>query len=314
MNIRKYIPNAVAKPASRALLHGQKYSPQILFGVGVVSMGAALAFTVRGTLKVGEVVEKHNEGEALIQKGLKIVSEKGYSGKPYSEADAKKDRTLLWAQTCVGFLKIYAPALIATGISVASFGGAQKILNARNTALLGAFKLTQETLDKYRDRVREELGEDKEFNLFHDLEAKEIKEKDEDGKDVTKTVLSPKSGPSQYARYFDEANVNWDRHDPAINRLFIHAQQNYLNDLLIARGHVFLNEAYDALGMERSTAGAVVGWTRGGDGDGFIDFGVFDSNNIAKRLFVNGEEPSILLDFNVEGVIYDKIDWRKKGK
>jgi hypothetical protein len=52
----------------------------------------------------------------------------------------------------------------------------------------------------------------------------------------------------------------------------------------------------------------MVGWIDGGDGDGYVDFGIYDIaavNN--RREFINGYEPSIILDFNVDGVIWDKI-------
>jgi hypothetical protein len=80
--------------------------------------------------------------------------------------------------------------------------------------------------------------------------------------------------------------------------------------MLRARGHVFLNDVYDSLGIPRSKAGAVVGWVlnRNGEGDNFISFGVFDGTTQEIRDFVNGYEGSILLDFNVDGVIYDKIE------
>ena len=88
--------------------------------------------------------------------------------------------------------------------------------------------------------------------------------------------------------------------------MYLKAQQNSFNDLLRARGHVFLNEVYDGLGLERSQAGAVVGWVLG-DGDNYVDFGIFDGDKPRARDFVNGLEASILLDFNVDGVIYDLI-------
>ena len=114
--------------------------------------------------------------------------------------------------------------------------------------------------------------------------------------------------PSMYARFFDEFNKNFNKNDRQLNRLFLSTQQNYLNDVLKVRGHVFLNEVYDALGMERTSAGAVVGWAITKDGtDNFIDFGVFNSNDLQKRMFVNGDERAVLLDFNVNGVIYDLI-------
>jgi hypothetical protein len=58
------------------------------------------------------------------------------------------------------------------------------------------------------------------------------------------------------------------------------------------------------LGIERSRAGAVVGWVIGKEGDNYVDFGLFDCDS---SRFVNGWERSILLDFNVDGVIWDKI-------
>ncbi len=61
------------------------------------------------------------------------------------------------------------------------------------------------------------------------------------------------------------------------------------------------------LGVERSGAGAVVGWVVSKTGDNFVDFGIFNGDNSEARAFVNGREGSILLDFNVDGVIYDKI-------
>ena len=84
-------------------------------------------------------------------------------------------------------------------------------------------------------------------------------------------------------------------------------QQTFFNDLLLSRGHLFLNEVYDQIGIDRTKAGQVVGWVVSKDGDNFVDFGLFDGSTQEKRMFVNGHENSVLLDFNVDGVIYDKI-------
>jgi hypothetical protein len=76
--------------------------------------------------------------------------------------------------------------------------------------------------------------------------------------------------------------------------------------MLRVRGHVFLNEVYDALGIERTKAGSVVGWVMGEGRANSIDFGLYDGRERA-RAFVNGYERTIILDFNVDGVIYDLI-------
>jgi hypothetical protein len=112
--------------------------------------------------------------------------------------------------------------------------------------------------------------------------------------------------PSQYAKFFDELCGPHQR-DPEINRIFLQSQQAYFNQRLQVDGYVFLNDVYQALGIPKTKAGQIVGW-KIGKGDNYVDFGIFD--NVANphvREFVNGREYSILLDFNVDGVIYDYL-------
>ena len=95
-----------------------------------------------------------------------------------------------------------------------------------------------------------------------------------------------------------------------MNLVFLKQQQNWANELLKTRGHLFLNEVYDMLGIERSKAGQVVGWVydeTNPDCDNYVDFGIYDIYNERKRAFVNGWERSILLDFNVDGDIYSLL-------
>jgi hypothetical protein len=85
---------------------------------------------------------------------------------------------------------------------------------------------------------------------------------------------------------------------------FLKGQEMYANDVLNQRGHIFLNEIYRALGFDDTQAGAVLGWVKG-QGDDYVDFGL--CNQSRGRRFVNGTDQSILLTFNHDGVIWDKI-------
>jgi hypothetical protein len=90
--------------------------------------------------------------------------------------------------------------------------------------------------------------------------------------------------------------------------MFLRAQQQYANDKLRANGHLFLNEVYDMLGIPRTKAGQVVGWVYDAEnpiGDNYVDFGIYDIHRETVRNFVNGYERTILLDFNVDGNIWD---------
>jgi hypothetical protein len=112
-------------------------------------------------------------------------------------------------------------------------------------------------------------------------------------------------GPSIYGRFFDEFSTEYKK-DADYNRVFLQAQQQMANNLLQSRGHLFLNEVYDALGFERTPGGSIVGWVIRKDGlrDNFVDFGLLKPGN---ERFINGGERAVFLDFNVDGIIYDKI-------
>jgi len=96
------------------------------------------------------------------------------------------------------------------------------------------------------------------------------------------------------ARVFDEHNINWH---PSLefNTTFLRAQAQYFDHVLMARGHVFLNDVYDALGFKRTPAGQLVGWLFESERKTIIEIGL-------------DEDGTIKLDFPVDGVvIYDKI-------
>jgi hypothetical protein len=197
-------------------------------------------------------------------------------------------------------VKAYSPAIGVGAASVALLTCSHVQLAKRNQALALAYSALHTAYMEYRERVRAEVGVDKERELYYGVT--EEKTTDEKGRALTIKSADP-SKWSPYARFFDQGSANWYK-DPERNRIFVQVQQNYFNQLLQARGHVFLNEVYDALGINRSVAGQSVGWLLGGEGDNYIDFGIFDPQSIQ---FVNGHEPVILLDFNVDGVIINKI-------
>jgi len=112
--------------------------------------------------------------------------------------------------------------------------------------------------------------------------------------------------PSQYAVFFDSDSPQW-RTDNTFNEFFLKAQQNYANQKLEAQGHVFLNEVYDMLGVERTKEGAIVGWVKD-HGDNFVDFDIYNPFNAPHGEIEPGPSTtSMMLDFNVDGIIFDLI-------
>lgn len=124
-------------------------------------------------------------------------------------------------------------------------------------------------------------------------------------KDSTKESNEVRSY-SQYARFFDESSPYWHS-DPEYNLMFLRIKQENANARLKSQGYLFLNDVYAMLGIPRTKSGQLVGWVYDSEnvnGDNYVDFGLYDENN---RQFVNEFKRSILLDFNVDGLIFDKI-------
>lgn len=293
--MKNLIPAEATRRMSMMLLKSQKHSPTILFGAGVVGVVSTVVMASKATLKLEDILDDTNE---------KLEAVKTLQHDNYSEQDRVKDRAVVYTRAVLDISKLYAPALAMGLFSIGCFSSSHRILTRRNAALGAAYAGLDKAFKEYRTRVVEEIGEEREARIYQPVEKVDVI--DDDGK-KGKGHISTGVGGSPYKVLFDEANPNWQRH-AEYNQIFIQAQQNYANDLLRARGHVFLNDVHDMLGLPRTKAGQVVGWVLNGDGDNYIDFGIFKNDLHSGMRFVTGDERSIWLDFNVDGMVLDILD------
>ena len=292
-------PSVIMSRFGRQILIAKKNSPHIFFGLGLAGSIVSTVLACRATLKLSETLDKVQKDIEIMKPPInRLESENLFVLEPNTIEHI--DTAYIYAKASLRIVRLYTPSIVVGVASIGMLTGSHVQLVRRNTALMAAYAAVQKAYDEYRERVRQELGADKELDIYHAAKTELVK--GADGQKTEVKVADPNKY-SPYAKFFDEYSDKWEK-DPELNRIYIQCQQNYLNHRLNAYGHVFLNEAYDALGIPRSRAGAVVGWLRQGDGDGYIDFGIFEAFNTQ---FVNGSERSILLDFNVDGVIYDKI-------
>lgn len=291
----------------------QKRSPEILAVLGAVGVGVSFVMAINATLKVDEIVDVTKEKVEKIH----TAKEKGVTeaGKDYSEEDSKKDLAIVYTKTSLALIKLYGPSVSLCLLSVGSLLTSNNILRKRNVALAAAYATIDKSYKDYRGRVVEKFGEEIDRELRHGIKAIEVKETvvDEDGKKKTVKssidVIEDPSTISDYAKFFDEMSEYYED-NPEYNLNFLKGRQNYANDLLRTNGRVFLNEVYDMLGIPRTKAGQVVGWTYDPDcpnGDNYIDFGIYETRRPATRRFVDGYETVVLLDFNVDGNIWETM-------
>lgn len=307
------IMNTLSRKFGKTGLKLKKHSPEILVGVGIVGVVSSTIMACKATTKLDEVLaEPKNKIEKIheLMENPDMVPE----GKEYTEEDGKKDLTIMYTQSAIKVIRLYAPAVALGTLSIAAILGGHHILRKRNVALAAAYATIDKSFKDYRGRVIERFGAELDKELKYNIKAAEVEETvvDEKGKEkkVKNTVnVADPNVYSEYSKFFDESCPGFTK-DPEYNLMFLKDQQRYANDLLKSKGYLFLNDVYDMLGIPRTQAGQIVGWIydeKNPIGDNFVDFGIYDLHKEANRDFVNGYERVILLDFNVDGDILDMI-------
>lgn len=299
----------------------KKNAPDILMGVGIVGFVTSSVLVGKASTKIGALTEELQTNLNSVEVCLRAQAN------DYSEEDAKKDRMIMYTQSSLKIVKLYAPAVSVGVFSIGCVLKSHNILKNRMMSLSAAYATLAVGYKAYQERVAARYGEEAEKEIRYNISTVKTEETTVNAKGKEKTVVTETkvmdaTGISPYAKFFDENNINWED-NPEFNLQFLTAQQRYANDKLKANGYLFLNEVYKSLGFPETKAGQVVGWVwnknNDGVGDNYVDFGIYDVTvdgyQDAKRLdtiaddrrdFVNGRLSSVLLDFNVDGNVWDQ--------
>jgi hypothetical protein len=303
------IMNKLSRSFYRTGLKLKKHSPEILVITGVVGTVASAVMACKATTKLDSVLA---ENQKNISKIKDYVVEEGFS-EQYTESDYKKDLTITYVQSGAKVAKLYAPAVAVGALSITAILTGHNIMRKRYFAMTAAYTAVDSAFKEYRGRVVDRFGKELDRELRYNIKSEEVEEvvQNEDGSEtvVKKTTNTVELLESDYAKLWDCGSTGWTK-DPEYNLMFLRNQQRYANDILRSKGHLFLNEVYDMLGIPRTKAGNIVGWIydeKNPNGDNYVDFNIFDKNSPANARFVNGDERSVLLDFNVDGPILDLI-------
>jgi hypothetical protein len=267
-----------------------------MIGAGVVGIVATAVLASRATLKVDQVLLE-------AQKDLGTVND--ITSPSFSEEDKLQARAWIYTRAGFGIAKLYAPALTVGALTISCFVGSHAIMQKRNASIAAAYAGIDKAFKAYRKRVEDKIGAEEERNVYYDARSEDhVNDKGEVS--VVKKA-NPEGGFSPYAALFDERSHNWSPRAET-NIIFLRCQQNWANDRLRARGYLFLNEVLDALDLNITQAGQQVGWLWDGNGDNYVDFGIFDDQMKPELYdFFSGKENAVWLDFNVDGLILDKI-------
>ncbi len=300
----------LAIKASRIIMKSKmglkKHSPEILTAAGIITGVAAAVIACKQTIKANDIITEARKNLQSIENVKELAANNEVE---YTKEDEQADRETIGKQITIGMVKTYALPVGLGLFSITCILASNHILKKRNAALAAAFSALSTDFTNYRKRVIEKYGKETDFMLKNGLEKQLVAHQIVDPetgevKEEKKEVLTYEGNKlSQYARIFDEVESTQWTPSADHNRAFLLMEQNFFNERIKTRGYIFLNEVYERLGFRPTKAGSIVGWVyRPNDPDyEGIDFGVFSANTQKAAEFLAGDEPSIILDFNVQG-------------
>lgn len=280
-------------------LKGDQNKPEIMLAVGLIGVIGATVLACRASIKAKDIIDEHNAEMDLVN------SDEIDKDDPENKKQIRK----LYLKTSLKVARAYAPAVAIETAAFVLLIKSNSVQRDRLAGLTAAYMAVDQAFKKYREAVINEFGEEK------DLELRGLKKElittsysDEDGNDVKDEfegyTFNNNTGTyiSDYAKYFDSTCPDWSK-SPENNLYFLKLQEISATDKLQLQGHLFLNEVYDMLGIPRTKAGQVVGWRYLPDnqtGDNYVKFDIH-------QLKDEDGNHMILLDFNVDGPIYEYI-------
>ena len=293
------------KSFKKAQLTVRKHSPEILMVAGVIGTVAGAVMACKETLELEDVLDECKQEKIELEEQYAMCEQ-------YSEDALKKDQVKLTIKQAAKIVKLYAPSVIMEATSIGVIFASNDIMRKRNASMAAAYATLNSMYKRYRQNVIESYGEEVDKDMRFGVKHEKVTEIDEDGNkvkidarivDLDNTALAI----SDYSRFFQSGCRGFDENSGRYNILYLKGIQAMFNNKLIADGYVMLNDVYRELGFDTIPEGWSIGWVYDDEnpiGDNYIDFGLYEARNKNQRA-VNDWEPVILMDFNVDGNLYE---------
>lgn len=318
MKVLDYIKESIEPVAKYCNRHSNGILTGLTIGGGLVAIGGAVYGTVKTVKDVAEFKEAREELEDFAYETNENTTEEEIA---QIDKDYKKTKRQLYFKLAGRLANNYGLTFAAALIMLLSAVKNSKIQAQKDETIkdiTAAYIALSQSFKAYRKRVTDKYGREEDLELLYGTHKEKVTETDEDGKKTKKEVnVIDGIQCDEYTRFFDASCRGWEP-SAELNMLYLLNMQKQANRMLKSKGSLFLNEVYDLLGIERTKTGAIVGWIYDKDnpvGDNEVDFGIFDvkfhddkiGDGLAQRRFVNGLEDVVLLNFNVDGPILDRV-------
>lgn len=265
----------LSRLGSRTKFVVQKHSPEICLVGGVITFGLTIYAACKATMKAEEVLDKYQEAKDKIASSKLAAEdpeipeeEKEKRGITYTEEDEAKDKMIAFRDLVFGMAKKFWPVVLCGALSLGLFFSAYKITSARLTTAIGAYTALDGAFQKYRERVRDEVGEEREREIRTGVVKKTgyVKEVN----DVGENVVTEKEvdqideewanqGPT-VVLFSKETSTEFKNGSPIYNEAFLKGKENEFNWILNTRGYLFESEVRRGLGLKVTDESSLRGW------------------------------------------------------
>lgn len=283
-----------------------KNKPQIVIIGGVVGGVASAVMACKATLKAKDIIDAAKEDAETVANYVA----KEENQEKYSEQDQKNAVRHVYAKATLDIARAYAPAVIIGTLSVTAILTGNKLFRQRNVELAAAYATLHKSYETYRENVIEKYGADEDYNLRYSVKDEEVEEtvtlKNGKEKTVTKTKKTSERADGVHAAWFDETSTIWSK-NPTINLFTVKSAEDWANAKLEKEGVLFVNQILQELGLPIHPEGNVLGWVNDYNAIHQVDFGLYNDPSGVKAAFLNGEERNVLLEFNIEGNVWENM-------
>lgn len=221
--------------------HFAKHGHTYLAVAGAAGTVGTIALTVKATRQMDELSAKYKETEETI-----LTHQEGHEPAEV-DADLKQNKVAY----VVGSIKIVAPVVALGLASLGCFALSWGISSRRFKVLASAYSLLKLEYDKYREVVREDVGEEKEREYYTTTQERVVQE--------LETVQ--KVDKFNLHGFWLEESEEFARDDASYNGSLVADARRTCDDILGRDGTLLLNQVRDAFRAPRVKDGNSMGWT-----------------------------------------------------
>ncbi len=169
----KLVPQGMTRKMGRTILLAKKNSPHIFFVGGIAGVVGSTVLACRATLKLEMTLDGIKKDIDAVKPPTAIADDITTQAPVQTQEEVKAVGHAV-IKTTVVLGKLYGPSIILGAASIAALTGSHVQLTRRNAALTATLALVSQAYDDYRVRVQEEIGKEKELDIYRAITKEDV--------------------------------------------------------------------------------------------------------------------------------------------